>query len=100
MLTENELKALADEGYNRIAVVEQCLADLDTPLSIYLKLANRAESFLLESVEGGMRFARYSFIGLPARTKITVKLTETGPVTEVITDGKVTERVTDTDRFH
>ena len=39
MLTENELKALADEGYNRIAVVEQCLADLDTPLSIYLKLA-------------------------------------------------------------
>ena len=51
MLTENELKALADEGYNRIAVVEQCLADLDTPLSIYLKLANRAESFLLESVE-------------------------------------------------
>ena len=40
MLTENELKALADEGYNRIAVVEQCLADLDTPLSIYLKLAN------------------------------------------------------------
>lgn len=97
MLTENELKALADEGYNRIAVVKQCLADLDTPLSIYLKLANRAESFLLESVEGGTRFARYSFIGLPARTKITVKLTETGPVTEVITDGKVTERVTDTD---
>lgn len=62
MLTENELKALADEGYNRIAVVEQCLADLDTPLSIYLKLANRAESFLLESVEGGTRFARYSFM--------------------------------------
>ena len=48
-------------------------ADLDTPLSIYLKLANKPYSYLLESVQGGERFGRYSFIGLPAATRIVVR---------------------------
>ncbi|SFW27084.1 anthranilate synthase component I [Nitrosovibrio sp. Nv17] len=69
-MTETEFIDLAEQGYNRIPVVLETLADLDTPLSIYLKLANRPYSYLLESVQGGERFGRYSFIGLPAVTRI------------------------------
>src|SRR3982751_1306762 len=69
-MTEAEFNALAEQGYNRIPVVLETLADLDTPLSVYLKLANKPFSYLLESVQGGERFGRYSFIGLPARTRI------------------------------
>ena len=70
-MTELEFKALARQGYNRIPLIAEAFADLDTPLSLYLKLAEQAAasySFLLESVVGGERFGRYSFIGLPART--------------------------------
>ncbi len=72
-ITEQEFDALALQGYNRIPLVAQTFADLDTPLSLYLKLANRPFSYLLESVQGGERFGRYSFIGLPADTRITVR---------------------------
>jgi anthranilate synthase component 1 len=72
-ITEQEFKALADQGYNRIPLVAETFADLDTPLSLYLKLANKPFSYLLESVQGGERFGRYSFIGLPAATRITVR---------------------------
>ncbi len=65
-MTEAEFNGLAAQGYNRIPVVLETFADLDTPLSVYLKLANRSYSYLLESVQGGERFGRYSFIGLPA----------------------------------
>jgi anthranilate synthase component 1 len=68
VITELEFKSLSAQGYNRIPLVRETLADLDTPLSVYLKLANRPYSYLLESVVGGERFGRYSFIGLPART--------------------------------
>ena len=71
-MTETEFINLAAQGYNRIPVVLETFADLDTPLSIYLKLANRPYSYLLESVQGGERFGRYSFIGLPATTHIEV----------------------------
>ena len=54
-------------------VVLETYADLDTPLSIYLKLANQSYSYLLESVVGGERFGRYSFIGLAASTRIEVR---------------------------
>jgi anthranilate synthase component 1 len=72
-ITEQEFNALASQGYNRIPLVAETFADLDTPLSLYLKLANKPFSYLLESVQGGERFGRYSFIGLPAETRITVR---------------------------
>ncbi len=71
-VTEQEFQELAKQGYNRIPLVVETFADLDTPLSLYLKLANKPYSYLLESVQGGERFGRYSFIGLPASTRITV----------------------------
>ena len=86
-MTEAEFRALAAQGYNRIPLVLESFADLDTPLSLYLKLANQRYTFLLESVVGGERFGRYSFIGLPARTL----LRSTGFRTEVVSDGKVVE---------
>ena len=71
-MTELEFKTLATQGYNRIPLIAEAFADLETPLSLYLKLAqtqnNGKNSFLLESVVGGERFGRYSFIGLPATT--------------------------------
>jgi len=88
MITHTEFQALAAQGHNRIPLVAQALADLDTPLSLYLKLTQgRPQSFLLESVVGGERFGRYSFVGLPARTLVRA----TGRHVEVVTDGVVVE---------
>ncbi len=56
----------AAEGYNRIPLVREVLADLDTPLSAYMKLASGPYSYLFESVQGGEQWGRYSIIGLPA----------------------------------
>jgi len=72
MFNEEKFNSLARKGFNRIPVIKALPADLDTPLSIYLKLANEPYSYLLESVVGGERFGRYSFIGLPARTVLRV----------------------------
>lgn len=72
-MTEAEFNQLAEQGYNRIPVVLETFADLDTPLSIYLKLANQPHSYLLESVQGGERFGRFSIIGLPAATRIEAR---------------------------
>ncbi len=89
MITELEFKSLAAQGFNRIPLIAEAFADLETPLSLYLKLAGgQRYSFLLESVVGGERFGRYSFIGLPARTLLRA----TGTVSEVLTDGVVVER--------
>jgi len=71
-MLEQEFNALAAQGYNRIPVTLETFADLDTPLSIYLKLANESYTYLLESVQGGERFGRYSFIGLSSPTRIEV----------------------------
>ncbi len=71
-MTEAYFNRLAGEGYNRIPVTLETFADLDTPLSIYLKLANSPYSYLLESVQGGERFGRYSIIGLASPTRIVV----------------------------
>ncbi|TDP83038.1 anthranilate synthase component I [Aquabacterium commune] len=88
MITHHEFQALAAQGHNRIPLVAQALADLDTPLSLYLKLTQgRPQSFLLESVVGGERFGRYSFVGLPARTLVRAS----GRHVEVVTDGVVVE---------
>ncbi|WP_332813005.1 anthranilate synthase component I [Ramlibacter sp.] len=97
MITELEFKSLASQGYNRIPLIAEAFADLETPLSLYLKLAhgrgNGRHSFLLESVVGGERFGRYSFIGLPARTLLRAGGFGADAVTEVVTDGEVVERV-------
>ncbi|MBL8487792.1 MAG: anthranilate synthase component I [Rhodocyclaceae bacterium] len=71
-MNESEFNRLALEGHNRIPVTLETFADLDTPLSIYLKLAGGPYSYLLESVQGGERFGRYSFIGLSSPTRIAV----------------------------
>ncbi len=94
-MTETEFKQLAQQGYNRIPLVAEAFADLETPLSLYLKLAqvqnNGERSFLLESVVGGERFGRYSFIGLPARTLLRASGFGIAAKTEVVTDGVVVE---------
>jgi len=88
MITEAEFAALAAEGYNRIPLVLESFADLDTPLSLYLKLAHQRYTFLLESVVGGERFGRYSFIGLPAKIRIRVR----GTHVDVEDRGGIVER--------
>ena len=95
-MTEAEFNALAAQGYNRIPVTLETFADLDTPLSIYLKLAkgtSGAYSYLLESVQGGERFGRYSFIGLSAPTRIAAW----GRDVMVLTGQRIAERRDDCD---
>jgi anthranilate synthase component I len=91
-VTELEFKALAAAGYTRIPLIAEGFADLETPLSLYLKLANEPNTFLLESVVGGERFGRYSFIGLAARTALRTTIGAAGAVTEMVERGQVTER--------
>lgn len=95
MMTELEYNSLVQQRYNRIPLMSEAFADLETPLSLYLKLAHAeyggANSFLLESVEGGERFGRYSFIGLPARTVLRAGGFGDDAKTEVLTDGAVVE---------
>ncbi len=95
MITELEFKSLAGQGYNRIPLMLEAFADLETPLSLYLKLAHTKDdgrhSFLLESVVGGERFGRYSFIGLPARTLVRASGFGDQAKTEVVRDGVVVE---------
>lgn len=73
MLTPAEFDAYAAQGYNRIPLARELLADLETPLSTYLKLAAGPHSYLLESVQGGEKWGRYSMIGLPCRSRIEVR---------------------------
>jgi anthranilate synthase component 1 len=87
-MTEAEFRALAAQGYNRIPLVLESFADLDTPLSLYLKLADQRYTYLLESVVGGERFGRYSFIGLPAKIRIRAR----GHDIEVEDRGGIVER--------
>ena len=97
-MTETQFQALQAQGFNRIPLMAQAFADLETPLSLYLKLARlpgqsepAPNSFLLESVVGGERFGRYSFIGLPARTLLRASGFGAQARTEVVTDGLVVE---------
>jgi anthranilate synthase component 1 len=95
LITELEFKSLALQGHNRIPLIAEAFADLETPLSLYLKLAHAKGggklSFLLESVVGGERFGRYSFIGLPARSFLRATGFGVDARTEVVTDGEVVE---------
>ena len=72
-VTRSEFSAKRAQGFNRIPLARTVLADAETPLSAYSKLAQGPRSFLFESVEGGERWGRYSIIGLPAKTWLTVE---------------------------
>ncbi|MFG6179107.1 anthranilate synthase component I [Halomonas sp. THAF12] len=89
-MTLERFQALADAGYNRIPVTREVLADLDTPLSTYLKLADAPWTFLLESVQGGEKWGRYSIIGLPCRERIEVRGFQVSHIVDGQTQG-VTE---------
>ena len=71
-MTPEQFNDFAQQGYNRIPISREILADLDTPLSAYLKLADGAYSYLFESVHGGEQWGRYSIIGLPCKTFVKV----------------------------
>ncbi len=92
-MTPDEFCALADQGYNRIPLVREVLADLDTPLSAYLKLAEGPYSYLFESVQGGEKWGRYSIIGLPCRCLVRVS----GQRVTVERDGTLVEEVESAD---
>jgi anthranilate synthase component 1 len=86
-MTPEAFQQLAEAGYNRIPLSHEVLADLDTPLSTYLKLANNRYSYLFESVQGGEKWGRYSIIGLPCQTVVRVY----GDRIEVHEEGRIVE---------
>jgi anthranilate synthase component 1 len=94
-MTSQEFAALAAQGYNRIPLVRQVLADLETPLSTYLKLGRGLHTYFFESVQGGEKWGRYSIIGLPCRTVLRVR----GQQITVETDGAVVESLECDDPF-
>jgi anthranilate synthase component 1 len=71
-LSITRLSELKQQGFNRVPVVREVLAALDTPLSTYLKLARAPYSYLFESVQGGEKWGRYSIIGLPCKKIISI----------------------------
>jgi anthranilate synthase component 1 len=89
-MNQEQFDRYAREGFNHIPVMREVLADLDTPLSTYLKVAEGPYSYLFESVQGGEKWGRYSIIGLPCRTVLEVR----GHDVVVTRDGEPRERVT------
>lgn len=88
-MTPAQFNQYAQQGFNRIPISQEVLADLDTPLSAYLKLADGAYSYLFESVHGGEQWGRYSIIGLPCKTLVKIRgqkitLQKSGAVLESI----------------
>lgn len=88
-MTPEKFQALAEQSHNRIPVMREVLADLDTPLSVYLKLADGPYSYLFESVHGGEKWGRYSIIGLPCQTLLKVH----GRKITIETQGEVVEEL-------
>ena len=86
-MTPEQFNHYAQQGYNRIPVCSEVLADLDTPLSAYLKLADAPYSYLFESVHGGEQWGRYSIIGLPCKIRIKIS----GQQISIETDGAATQ---------
>jgi anthranilate synthase component 1 len=89
-MKQEEFNAYVTQGYNRIPLMREVLADLDTPLSTYLKLADGPYSYLFESVQGGEKWGRYSIIGLPSRKVIRIS----GYDITILQDGKVSQTLT------
>ena len=86
-MSPEQFRELASQGFNRIPLIREVLADLDTPLSSYLKLAQGPYSYLFESVQGGEKWGRYSILGLPARTVLKAF----GDSVIIETDGELVE---------
>ena len=86
-MNREQFESLASEGYNRIPVIREVLADTETPLSSYLKLGRGTHSYFFESVQGGEKWGRYSIIGLPCRSVLRVR----GSVVTVEADSEVIE---------
>jgi len=83
-----DLRRFADSGFNRVPVMREILADIDTPVSTYLKLTASPYTYLFESVQGGEQWGRYSIIGLPCRTQLAVR----GYELEMRRDGEIVEK--------
>lgn len=94
-MTPEQFQKLVEQGYNRIPMVREVLADTETPLSTYLKLGKGKHSYFFESVQGGEKWGRFSIIGLPSSTIIRVN----GSAVTVETAGKVVEEVETSDPF-
>ena len=97
-LSRSEFDQYASQGFNRIPLMREVLADLDTPLSVYLKLArdddgNRRYSYLFESVQGSEKWGRYSMIVLPCRPVLRV----TDNAVSVERDGVLVEETEEDD---
>ncbi|HSG61262.1 MAG TPA: anthranilate synthase component I [Pseudomonadales bacterium] len=95
-MTPERFTELAAQGFNRIPVTRTVLADLDTPLSSYVKLARGPYSYLFESVQGGEKWGRYSIIGLPCRTVMAAR----GNMVTVSLDGAITEQYEYQNPYH
>ena len=89
-MTPEKFQDLAGQGYNRIPATREVFADLDTPLSTFIKLADGPYSYLFESVHGGEKWGRYSIIGLPCRTVLRIQ----GNDVTLLRDNEVMERAT------
>lgn len=89
-MNQEEFNAYIAQGYNRIPLMREVLADLDTPLSTYLKLADGPYSYLFESVQGGEKWGRYSIIGLPSKKVLRIS----GYEITILQDGKIQETLT------
>lgn len=86
-MSKETFQSFIQQGYNRVPVVKQVIADLDTPVSTFLKLGNSAYTYLFESVQGGEKWGRYSIIGLPCRKVFRIY----GYRIEIEVDGNVVE---------
>ncbi len=89
-LKKSEFDSYVASGYTRIPLVREVLADLDTPLSTYMKLAGGEYSYLFESVSGSEKASRYSIIGLSARRQLRAY----GHKVEILEDGEIIESLT------
>ena len=94
-MNQEQYGQLVAQGYNRIPVIREVLADTETPLSVYLKLAKGKNSYFFESVQGGEKWGRYSIIGLPCRTIVTVR----DKKITIETDGNVQDEFVTDDPF-
>ena len=96
MLSRQDFDRLVADGYTHIPLVCEVLADLETPLSTYLKLADQPWSYLLESVQGGEKWGRYSIIGLPCGKRLEIR----GQELRVFEDHELTDQRVTADPLH